>query len=320
MDQPFHTELDVPVAGGHLRVGLAGPALPDGTGAGPGRGPVVLAVHGITASYRSWVVVARALGPDVTVLAPDLRGRGRSNTLPGPFGLAAHVDDLVAVLDHLVPAPAGGPGAAPVVVAGHSMGAYVAARLAAAHPDRVSGVVLVDGGLPLPVPEGLDPDTVLEVVLGPALARLRKTFPSPEAYREFWRAHPAFAGPGAWSADADDYVDYDLMPADGGFRSRVVEEAVRRDGRDLIDGAVARRAFLALGGIPTVVVRAPRGLLDEPRPFLPDEVVAEARAGVPGLVDVEVPDTNHYLLVLRDREAAVVADQIRQMAGGRDQR
>src|SRR6266498_2069724 len=127
MPQPFHTILAVPVAGGSLHVGVAG-AVPGTPGV-----PVVLAVHGITGSHRSWAGVARHLGDTrglhlpppgpVTVLAPDLRGRGESSGLAGPYGMAAHVDDLLAVLDHV--------GCARAVVAGHSMGAYIAARFAA---------------------------------------------------------------------------------------------------------------------------------------------------------------------------------------------
>ena len=60
---------------------------------------MVLAIHGITASSRSWTAVARHLGDQVTFIAPDLRGRGGSSGLPGPFGLAAHLEDLAAVLD-----------------------------------------------------------------------------------------------------------------------------------------------------------------------------------------------------------------------------
>jgi lipase len=299
MDRPFHTELDVPVRGGHLRVGLAGPA---------GGVPLVLAVHGITGSHRTWSAVARHLGQDVTLVAPDLRGRGGSSNLPGPFGFAAHLEDLVAVLDHV--------GALGATLAGHSMGAYLVARLAAAHPSRIQAVVLVDGGLPLPVPDGVDPDELLEAVLGPSVARLRMTFSSKEAYRDFWRAHPALAGPKAWSADIEDFVDYDLGEAVGGgeVRSRVSEQAVREDSRELLDVEAVRRAVLALGG-PAVLVRAPRGLQDEERPLLAEEAVAEAREALPHLVDVTVPDTNHYLVLLGEREAAVVADQIRSAAG-----
>jgi pimeloyl-ACP methyl ester carboxylesterase len=48
----------------------------------------VIALHGITASARSWPVVARALPSDWTLLAPDLRGRGASARLPGQQGHA----------------------------------------------------------------------------------------------------------------------------------------------------------------------------------------------------------------------------------------
>lgn len=251
--------------------------------------------------------MARHLGDRVTLIAPDLRGRGASCNLPAPFGLAAHVEDLVAALDFS--------GVVRAVVAGHSMGAYLAARLAAAHPERAGAVVLVDGGLPLPLPEGIEPDAALEAVLGPALARLRMTFPSRQAYHDFWRAHPAFAGPGYWSEDAEAYVDYDLGGAEPELRSVVSEEAVRADGRDLIVDLEAARTALASLTCPTVLIRAPRGLLDQPSPLVPDEAAVEA-AGVCGaLVDEVVPDSNHYLLVLRDREASVVADRIATAAG-----
>jgi pimeloyl-ACP methyl ester carboxylesterase len=268
-------------------------------------------VHGITSSHRSWAPVARHLGDTVTVLAPDLRGRGESSGLGGPYGMAAHVEDLVAVLDHV--------GCARALVAGHSMGAYVLARFAATVPDRRTAVVLVDGGLPLPVPPDFDADTVLAKVLGPGLARLQMTFPSVEAYRDFWRAHPAFAA-GAWTDDVTDYVDYDLAPVSTGpagepvYRSRVSEEAVRADGRDLLDGDEARKALLSVGD-PALLLWAARGLQNEAdRPLLPREIIADAKALLPHLVEIEVPDTNHYLILLGDREAAVVAGEIRRLA------
>jgi pimeloyl-ACP methyl ester carboxylesterase len=310
MDRAFHTEIDVPVAGGNLRVAIAGPGLSGDTPGSPGSGaPVVLAIHGITSSHRSWLAVARHLGQDVTILAPDLRGRGESSELPAPYGFAQHIEDLVAVLDHA--------GATRAVIAGHSMGAFLAARLAASQPARATGVALVDGGLPVPVPDDRDADEILAAVLGPALARLQMTFPTPAAYREFWQQHPAFSGPGVWSDEIEDYVDYDLGrpdPASGELRSRCSEAAVRVDGKDVLDTDAARRYLQSLA-CPVVVLRAPRGLLDDPHPFVPGAAVAELSAGVARLVDVEVPDTNHYLVVMGDREAAVVAEHIASLAG-----
>jgi pimeloyl-ACP methyl ester carboxylesterase len=304
MAQPFHSGLAVPVAGGVLYVGVAGQPL------GNPEVPVVLLVHGITGSHRSWTPVARHLGDGVTVLAPDLRGRGQSSGVGGPFGMAAHVKDLLAVLDH-VECPR-------AVLVGHSMGAYVVVRFAATAPDRLSAAVLVDGGLPLPVPPDVDADVLLAAVLGPSLARLQMTFPSVEAYRGFWHAHPAFAA-GEWTDDVAGYVDYDLAPPEIDpegqtfYRSRVSESAVRADGRDLLDGDADRKALHSLAD-PSVLLWAARGLQNEDRPLLPAETIADARALLPHLVVIEVPDTNHYLIVMGDREAGVVAAEIRRLA------
>jgi pimeloyl-ACP methyl ester carboxylesterase len=224
--------------------------------------------------------------------------------------MAAHVEDLLAVLDHV--------GCQRAVLAGHSMGGYIVVRFAALAPDRLSAAVLVDGGLPLPVPPDVDADTLLEAVLGPSLGRLRMTFPSVEAYRDFWRAHPAFA-PAEWTDDVDDYVVYDLAPRetgpDGGtvYRSRVSDAAVRADGRDLLDGDSGRKALGSLTD-PAVLLWAARGLQNEDRPLLPAETIADARALLPHLAVIEVPDTNHYLILLGDREAGVVAEEIRRRA------
>ena len=303
MAQPFHSSLDVPVSGGSLHVGVAGAPL------GTPDVPILLAAHGITGSHRTWLPIARQLGDAVTLLAPDLRGRGQSSGLGGPYGMSAHAQDLVAVLDHV--------GVERAVVAGHSMGGYVVARFAADAPDRTAGAALLDGGLPLPRPPDVEPDVLLALVLGPSMARLEMTFPSIDGYRDFWRAHPAFS-PMPWTDDVADFIDYDLGPpettpeGDRVYRSRVSLDAVREDGRDLLDGDRVRKALQSLPE-PTVLVWAPRGIQNEKRPLLPPDAIAEAQALLPHLVVTEVPDTNHYFLGLGDREAAVVAGEIRRL-------
>ena len=274
---------DVPVAGGSLRTGQWG-----------GAGPTVLAVHGITATHMAWLEVAQQL-PDVTLLAPDLRGRGRSAHLPGPYGFAAHVADLVALLDAV--------GCERVVVVGHSMGGFVAVDLAARHPDRVSRLVLVDGGLPTGRPEDPVPAGGLDAVLGPAAARLAMTFPSREAYRDFWRAHPAI-GP-IWGPSVEAYVDYDLVGEPPELRSSCVEEAMRFDGAEVVDHAAATAALRRVTA-PIAFLRAERGLLDGP-PFYPEDAVARWLHGSPVVEARTVSDTNHYSLVLGAQGAAAVA-------------
>jgi len=259
-----------------------------------GDGPVVLAAHGITSNHRSWSVVAEALGSDVTLVAPDLRGRGRSNGLPAPYTIAQHADDCAAVLVHL--------GADPVVVTGHSMGGFVATMLATRHPDRVQAAVLVDGGPPLAVPPGVDVDEALAATLGPAMQRLDMTFEDRGAYRAFWQQHPAFNG--LWSGDVDAHVQHDLIGEPPDMRSSCVKEAVRVNGRELLADEAVRAAVRDVR-CPVVMLWAPRGMVDDP-----GGLYAEDRLG-----DIEnelVADTNHYSILLGEPGAKRVAAAIRR--------
>jgi lipase len=282
--------LDVPVDGGELRV------LQWGTGR-----RVAVAVHGITASAMSWQAVGRQMPPGWTLAAPDLRGRGSSAHLPGPYGLERHAADVTAILRHF-----GGLGVRPVL-AGHSLGAYVALLAHDAHPNLSRRLVLVDGGLPLPVPDGIDPEVALEAAIGPAIARLRQTFPSTEAYLDFWRAHPALAD--HWTADVEAYARYDLTGEAGSMRSRVVPAAVSADSRDVL----AAKPFAdALGRLtqPTPLLTAPGGFLGAPPGLLPPELVEKWAELVPQLRPLRVPDVNHYTIVFDPQGAAAVARAI----------
>ena len=156
---------DVPTGGGTLRVGEWGPDDP--------AAPTVIAVHGITASHLAWAVIAGAM-PQVRLIAPDLRGRGRSAGLPGPFGMARHAADLEAVIEALRLPPA--------TLVGHSMGAFVAVVAASLHRHRFTGVLLIDGGLPLTIPAGISREDLLEATLGPAIRRLSMFFPDRASY------------------------------------------------------------------------------------------------------------------------------------------
>lgn len=280
------TQFSVPVLGGSLHVGRWGDA-----------GPTVLALHGITATHLAWLGVAQQL-PQMTLLAPDLRGRGRSALLGGPYGFAAHVSDLVALLDAA--------GCEQVVVSGHSMGGFLAVALAARHPDRVSRLVLVDGGLPTGGPDDPPPPGGIDAVLGPAAARLTMTFPSRDAYREHWRAHPAI-GP-IWGPLMRAYVDYDLVGEPPDLRSSCRMEAMRIDGAEVADHAAAAGA-LRLVRVPITFLRAERGLLNG-LPFYSEDAVGRWLHGSPEVQAHTVADTNHYSLLLGDRGAAVVAEAL----------
>ena len=101
-----------------------------------GDGPVVVFVHGITNRRTAWTPVSQQLTRDHTCVRLDLRGHGESG-FAADYAMATLVGDVRAVVEHL---DLGEP-----ALAGHSLGASVAAVYAAAFGARA--VVLVDGSL-----------------------------------------------------------------------------------------------------------------------------------------------------------------------------
>lgn len=286
--------LDVPVRGGTMHVAVWEPRNADP------QAPTILAVHGITSSHVAWALVAQAL-PDVRIVAPDLRGRGGSRDLPAPYGMPSHADDVAVVLDAL--------GIDKAVAVGHSMGAFVSLVLADRHPEKVTSLVLVDGGMPLLPPPGTAPEDLSMAILGPAAQRLQMTFPDHGAYRDYWRDHPAFA---EWVDLTNAYVDYDLVPAaGGGFTPATCVDALNEDIRELVDGD---SLLTALGNLrhPVSWLVAPRGLMDEVPPLYPEAARKHWLSEHPQLTLVEVEDVNHYTIVMLARGVDQVVPHVRE--------
>jgi pimeloyl-ACP methyl ester carboxylesterase len=100
-------------------------------------GPVLLLIHGYSASAADWDAWSKRLGADYRIIAPDLPGHGLTRTPPGykasTDGFVAAVNALATALD-----------LQKFVIVGNSMGGGVAWNYALAHPDHVLGLVLVD--------------------------------------------------------------------------------------------------------------------------------------------------------------------------------
>lgn len=105
-------------------------------GEAEGEGPVVVLLHGLTATRRYVVHGSRVLARrGYRVIAYDARGHGASSPPPEPTGYEYRdqVADLAALLD--------GQEVERAVLAGHSMGAATATAFALAHPERVAALV-----------------------------------------------------------------------------------------------------------------------------------------------------------------------------------
>ncbi len=280
---------DVAVRGGSLRVATWEPL---GHAAD---GPTVLAVHGLTASHLEFAWLADAL-PGRRIVAPDLRGRGRSSELPGPYGLVNHADDLAAVADAL--------GIGPALVVGHSMGGFVAVVAADRHPQLVDSLVLVDGGLPLPVPPWMSAGLALQLVIGPIVGWMARTFPDREAYLRQFEQHPAFAG--HWDERARTYAAYDIAGTEPRLRACANPDAVREDSRDLLAGDDLRVALRRLRH-PTRFVYAPIGMGFDAPPTYAEQALQAWRADRPDVPVELVPGVNHFSIMMSDAGAAAVA-------------
>ncbi|NLU72918.1 alpha/beta hydrolase [Streptomyces sp. HNM0575] len=304
MPATTYEELRVPVRGGHLTV-LRWPATRQGTqgeqGAEPA--PAIVALHGITSNAMSWAGVARRLGGRVTLVAPDLRGRAGSRSVSGPYGMAAHAADAAALTEAL--------GLHDVVLAGHSMGAFVAAVAGVRHPQRFRSLLLVDGGVGFPVPEGMTTDDLLTAVIGPAMERLKTTFPDRAAYRAFWQGHPAFAD--SWEPWTEAYIQRDLVGTEPELRSSCLIDAIRADGADTLSEETAKAVHQL--AVPSELLWAERGLMDEPQGLYDEQRLKAARLEDTVIRPRKVPGTNHYTLLLGAEGAEVVADSLLAATG-----
>ena len=273
----------VPVIGGEIAVFQFG----------NGSGDPVLLIHGVTSSNRAFQLFADALiARGKAPFAVDLRGRGDSNNLPGPFGMKQHAEDIAAVIDHF--------GWTQPDVIGHSMGAFVAAALVGLYSEKVGDVVFADGGVPLPMPPGMTVEQIMPFVLGPAMTRLAMEFENKEAYRNYWKPQAAFVK--GWSAVLDEYVDYDLR----GKKASTNPQAVEEDSRDLFGDDLIVKSLQGLQK-PAIFIKAERGLQNEDGGLYPMPVLDAVLPAYPMLKLEFLADCNHYDMFLEATGAEKVA-------------
>jgi lipase len=269
----------------------------------PGRGVPVVALHGLTASYLNFIGIAERLTGRLPFLAFDLRGRGDSDKPEGPYGVAQHARDVAAAMRAM------NLGAS--IVIGHSMGAFIAAALAQQEPTLVSGLILIDGGYVLDTPAGVTPDRALNAALSVRIAQLRRTYPSRQEYRAFWRTQPHFPAR-EWNRWVEAFLDYEVE-GESPVQPKASEAAVRAD----LAEAFQREAItgrLKSIRVPTMLLRAESGFTPDQPPLYPDSVVAQIRTCVPHMEDHKFAGTTHYTVVLGERAATKTADLICEMA------
>ena len=111
-----------------------------------GPGPVVVLIHGFPFDRSMWSHQRSSVGSIYRLILPDLRGHGTSAAPDGIYTVDEMADDVLELLDGLQLDE-------PVVIGGLSMGGYVALSIAARHPERLKGLILMNTRASADTPE-----------------------------------------------------------------------------------------------------------------------------------------------------------------------
>lgn len=240
---------------------------------GPAGPAQVLAIHGLTGHGPRWQTLATRHLPEYAMVAPDLIGHGRSSWA-APWSIDSNVAALAALLER------------PTVVVGHSFGGAVALNLAAARPDLVSRMVLLDPAV------GLDGEWMRQIA--------DDMFASPD-YTDRAEARAEKAN-GSWgeveSAELDRELDEHLIDLPSGRVGwRISIPAMMAYWSEL-----ARPVTLPPKGIPTTLVRAAR---TRP-PYATDDIVTTLAQRLGADFALLEWDCDHMVAQARPAETAAL--------------
>jgi len=246
------------------------------------QGQPLVCIHGITANAWCFQALADGLANDHRVFAYDLRGRGDSDKPESGYSIPIHAADLSAVIDEL--------GLDRPVIVGHSLGAYIALYFAAHYPEKLSKLVLVDGGAPLPWETSEDQPAWLTS----SIARLGVPVASFDAYTQRLKVAP-FLGP-YWNDYLELYFEHDVYrQSDGSVVSKGSREAVQEEQRNLYKFNPEEQWPKVR--VPTLLLRAGLGLFSENDQLVPEDLAVAMQHGIRNCKYVNFPRLNHYTIV-----------------------
>ena len=250
---------------------------------GDAAAPPVVCLHGVTGHGERFRRLAEERWTGFHVVAPDLRGHGRSGWEP-PWTCATHVADLVETTDAL--------GIEQADWIGHSWGGRLVLELAAAHPERIRRAVLLDPAIqPLPGPSFHLAEAELE----------GGVYESAEAYVELRLALSSLTPREDAERDAEQSLE---RQADGSMRRRTCRPAVVSVYGELVAPPPPPETLL---GIPTLLLYAPAfGLVRD------EQLAAYGDALGDGLEVLPVPGMH---MVMWDAFDAVATAVERFLAG-----
>ena len=258
------------------------------------KGPPIVCVHGLTANAFFFQIIADTFSQERRVFAYDLRGRGDSDKPEEGYSVPIHAADLASLLDELqIEAP---------ILIGHSLGALISLYFAAHYPDKLSKLVLLDAGAPLPWSTAEEQPAWLTT----AISRLGTPVPSFEIYRNALKA-ARFLGP-YWNAYVDTYFNHDVIHnSDGSVSAKASREAILEEGRRYPEADPTQQWTHVTA--PTLLLRAGKGMFTDNDQLLSEAAAEQAQREIPHCTYVNYPALNHYTIVLQADQGPLQAIQ-----------
>ncbi len=258
-----------------------------------GQGKTIILVHGLTANVRYWDAVAERLVDQYHVIALDIRGRGDSDKPEsGYYDQWQYAQDVKQILDILK--------IDKVIFAGHSMGAQIGVIFANQYPERLSRLILVDGGLSF-TREHRDK---IYKGLKPAFARLGKQYADFQTYLAEAKKGPYYKDD--WNKYVARYYWYDVFHnLDGTVIPKTAKYAIfpKVKSRPLDLG----KLYSGIK-VPALLLQSPYGFIigAERIPLVIPEKGRQFVLGLPiGSRYVTIEGANHYNIVLTKYDQVV---------------
>jgi pimeloyl-ACP methyl ester carboxylesterase len=256
------------------------------------KGPPLICTHGLTANAMCFQALADNLAQDHRVIAYDLRGRGDSDKPEDGYSIPIYAADLAALIDELeLERP---------IVLGHSLGAFVSLYFAAHYPTKLSQLILVDAGAPLPWHTFDEQPAWLKA----SISRIGTPIPSFKEYTDRLKAAP-FLGP-YWNAYFDTYFQHDVITNnDGSVVSKIYRQALIEE-YDHTNEARPEEQWTRVT-VPTLLLRAGQGLLSDNDQLLSETDVQTIQHAIPNCRFVNFPTLNHYTILFGTEPGPVQA-------------
>ncbi len=247
------------------------------------KGTPIICTHGMTANAMYFQALADALAQDHRVIAYDVRGRGDSDKPEDGYSTPIYAADLAALIDELdLERP---------IVLGHSLGAFISLYFAAHYPTKLSKLILIDAGAPLPW-KTFDAQPAW---LKASISRIGTPVPSFEEYTDRLKAAP-FLGP-YWNGYLDTYFQHDVITNnDGSVVSKVYRQALFEEAEHANEARPEEQ--WAHVTVPTLLLRAGLGLLSDNDQLLSETDAQAIQQGIQNCRYVNFPTLNHYTIAL----------------------